>query len=225
MKNVSKILWGVFFIILGIVIGLKSLNILDINIFFRGWWTLFIIIPCFINLFNEREGKLGNLIGLIIGVSLLLSAQNIFEFRIIAKLIVPFIFVMIGLSFLLNNTIKGKISEKVAEGKKNGLESIVATFAEQKIDKTDESFKGANLDAVFGGIKLDLRDANLEEETVIEASAIFGGIEIIVPKGVNVKVKSTPIFGGVDNHISNKKEEKKTIYIEAFCLFGGLEIK
>lgn len=63
MKNFSKVLWGVFFVIIGIIIGVNALGIADINIFFKGWWTLFIIIPCLIGLFDSNmEGKTGNLI-------------------------------------------------------------------------------------------------------------------------------------------------------------------
>ena len=90
--------------------------------------------------------------------------------------------------------------------------------------KTEEPFEGANLDAVFGSITLDICEAKLKNETVIKASSIFGGITIITPKDVEVKVKSTSIFGGVSNHTS-KKDSKKIIYIEGFCLFGGIDIK
>ena len=51
MNNFSKILWGIVFITLGIVIALNALDITDINLFFYGWWTLFIIITCLIGLF------------------------------------------------------------------------------------------------------------------------------------------------------------------------------
>jgi len=137
----------------------------------------------------------------------------------------PIIFVAIGLSMIFNETIKGKISEKVKEGKKNGLENITATFSEQKAQKAGEDFKGANLDAVFGSVVLDLREANIEKEAVIKASAIFGGVEIFTPADVNVKVKATPIFGGVSDKSLSKKDSEKIIYIEAFCMFGGVDIK
>lgn len=137
----------------------------------------------------------------------------------------PGIFVIIGLSIIFNEGIKGKIADKVKEGKKNGLEDITATFGGQKTIKDNEEFKGANLDAVFGGVELDLRKANIEKEAVIKASAIFGGIEIYVPQDVNVKVKATPIFGGVSNKTLSNENNQKTIYIEAFCMFGGVDIK
>lgn len=226
MKKVSKVLWGLFFIIIGIIIGLNSMGITDINLFFEGWWTLFIIIPCLIGLFdNEIEGKTGNLIGLIIGLILLLTIRGIVDYSMVGKMIVPLIFVAIGLSIIFNGAAKVKISEKVKEGKKNGLEDITATFASQKVNKDNEEFKGANLDAVFGGVELDLRSAALDNEAIIKASAIFGGIDIFVPNNVNVKVKSTPIFGGVSNKALNNKDNEKTLYIEAFCMFGGVEIK
>ena len=225
MNNLNKSLWGILLILIGFILGLNALNITNINLFFDGWWTLFIIIPSFIELFNEKENKTGNLIGLGIGVALLLAAQDIIQFEIIFKLIVPFILIMIGLSFLFSNKIKKQVTAKLNNTNKNDLESIVATFSEQKIHKDEENFKGANLDAIFGGITLDLRKTNLEKETIIKASSIFGGIDILLPDDVNVQVKSTPIFGGVYNKIRNHKENKKTIYIDAFCLFGGIDIK
>ena len=226
MNNFNKVLWGIVFIALGIVIGLNALDITSINIFFKGWWTLLIIIPCLIGLFDSKnQSQTGNIIGVVIGVALLLATRGIINFSLVWKMLIPIIFVAIGLSIIFNETIKSKISNKVKEASKNGLENITATFAEQKINKDGEEFKGANLDAVFGGVNLDLRKANIENEAAIKASSIFGGIEILVPESVNVKVKGTPIFCGVSNKSIYNKENTKTLYIEAFCMFGGVDIK
>ena len=224
MEKIKKLLWGLFFIVLGLVIGLNSLGITDINVFFNGWWTLFIIVPSFIGLFDD-EDKTGNLIGLIIGIVLLLGVNNIISFELIGKLIVPFILVAIGLSILFRETIKSNITKKVADANKEGLEWITATFGGQKAIKDGEEFKGANIDSVFGGVELDLRKAIITKEATIKASAIFGGIDIFVPEDVNIKIKSTPIFGGVSNKAKYNKESDKTIYIDAFCMFGGVDIK
>lgn len=222
---VSKRLWGIILIAVGLILGLNVLNITDIDIFFDGWWTLFIILPCFVGLFDEKDSKTSNIIGLCIGIAFLLAAQNIIDFKIIFKLIVPFILVVIGVSFLFGDKLKKQVAEKFKSINKYDLENIVATFAEQKINRDNEVFKGCNLDAVFGGITLDLRNADIEKETVIKASCIFGGIDILLPDDVNVILKSTPIFGGVSNRLRNKRDNKKTIYIDAFCLFGGVDIK
>ena len=106
MKKISNLLWGLIFILLGVVFGLNALGITDINIFFDGWWTLFIIVPCFIGLFND-EDKSGNLIGLIIGACLLLGCLDVVEFEIIWKLMVPFILVA---GITLTNAVMGAIN-------------------------------------------------------------------------------------------------------------------
>lgn len=227
MEKIGKVLWGLVFIVLGVIIGANALGLANIDIFFTGWWTLFIIVPCFISMFEGSGGgsKLGNVIGILIGVVLLLATRGIISFEMIAKLIFPIAFIIIGLSMIFNETVKSKVAEKVKDGKKNGMEYISATFSNQKVNKDNEEFKGANLDSVFGGITLDLKGANIVAESAIKASSIFGGVEIIIPNNINVKVKSTPIFGGVTNKITNNKDNSKTLYIEAFCLFGGVEIK
>lgn len=225
MNKFTNFLWGLVLVAIGIILGLNALGITSINIFFRGWWTLFIIVPCFIGLFN-KNGRWGNFIGMLIGIFLLLAAQGLVSFELILKLIVPTVLVGTGLGLMFNGFLTSSISKKIKSVDKNGLESYAATFAEQKVDKTNEEFNGANLDAVFGSVQLDIQKAIIKEEAVINASSIFGGITILVPNNVNVKVKSTPIFGGVENKtINNKGENIPTIYISAFCLFGGVTIK
>ena len=86
MKKFGNVLWGIVLIVIGLIIGGNALGITNINIFFDGWWTLFIIIPCFIGLFKDNE-KTGNLIGLLIGVALLLACQDILDFGLILSLI------------------------------------------------------------------------------------------------------------------------------------------
>lgn len=225
MNKIGKILWGFAFIIVGTIIGTNALDLTDINIFFNGWWTLLIIIPNLIGLFSNEDSKFGNIIGFVIGIILLLATRGILDLDTIWSLFIPCIFILIGLSMLFNNVTKNNITSKIRARSADELESIVATFAEQKVNINDEDFKGANIDSIFGNVVLDLRKAKISKEAVIKASMIFGGAEIIVPSDTNVKIKSTPIFGGVSNKVSNKTENKKTIYIESFCLFGGLEIR
>ena len=105
MKKISTVLVGIIFVIAGVIIGLNSFGITDINIFFDGWWTLFIIIPA-INGFITDEEKMGSIIWLIIGIVLLLGCQNLISFDIIWKLTLPVILVFIGLSIMFNNNEK-----------------------------------------------------------------------------------------------------------------------
>ncbi len=227
MKKVESVLWGIVFITIGLIIAGNVLGITNINIFFNGWWTLFIIIPCFIGLFKNNR-KTGDIIGLIIGIALLLACQDILKFDLVWKLLFPVILIIVGISFIFRDTIGGKITKEIKELNKNRINSneYCATFSEQNVKFDDEKFSGADLTAVFGGVKCDLRKAIIEENQIINATSIFGGIEIFVPENVKVKIKSTPIFGGVSDKANYSKEEQAhIIYINATCVFGGVEIR
>lgn len=225
MKNLSRVLWGIVLIFVGVIWGLNRTGVADINIFFDGWWTLFIIVPSAISFFEKGNNKVSSLIFLIIGVLLLLAAQGLFEFEILWEILLPAIVVLIGLSLIFGNKVDFNVKEKTKCLDSEDTENIFAAFGEQNVTKSGEKFEKANLNAIFGGVKLDLREAKLEKETVIGAWAIFGGIEILVPKDCIVKVKGTPIFGGISNERKNNEDAKKTIYIEGYAVFGGIEIK
>lgn len=227
MKKFGNVLWGVVLIVIGLIFGLNAVGLTNINIFFRGWWTLFIIVPSFIELFRSSN-KMGSFIWLVIGIVLLLCAQGILAFSLIGKLIFPFILVMIGISIIFKDTFHKKVAEKIRNlnANKGDFEGYCATFGAQKSDLSGQEFKGANLDAIFGSVELDLSKAMIKKDQVINANAIFGGIAIKVPTGVNIKVKSTPIFGGVENKTKTEYNESlPTLYINGVSMFGGVEIK
>ena len=225
MRRTSNLLWGIVLIAIGVIFGLNALEITRINIFFDGWWTLFIIVPCVISLFKDKD-KTGDIIGIIIGICLLLACQDIIDFGIIWKLMIPAVLVIVGISLIFKDTINGKVRKEIKKLNKNTDKEYYATFGGQNLDFAEEKFEGCSLNAVFGGIKCDLREAKIAEDVVVNASSIFGGITIYVPEDVKVKISSIPIFGGVSDERKNKgKDAKKTLYINATCMFGGVEIK
>ena len=224
MKDLTAIIWGLILVLVGMIMIMNQVFGYDINIFFSGWWTIFIIIPCLIDLINPKESdKMAPLIGLIIGVCLLLVCQDIISFEIIWKLFIPVVLVIIGLSLIFKNIKVNKIKKKVEETKDK--KEYIATFSSQDLNFENEEVSGCDLNAVFGGIKCNIAKSSIKKDVIINASSIFGGIDLIVPKGVNVKVNSTSIFGGVSNKIVNDKDNKVTVYVNANCLFGGVEIK
>ena len=173
----------------------------------------------------KRPNKASNYGWLVLGIVLLLCAQDILKFEVIGKLIFPAILVFIGLSLLFKDKVGKKVKEKIKTLNEEELEEYYATFSGQEINKAGEVFNGASLNAIFGGIDLKLQDAKIQKDILINATAVFGGIDIIVPSNVNVKVQSTSIFGGTDNKITKQTENLPTIYVKAFCLFGGTDIK
>jgi predicted membrane protein len=229
MKKSKAIFWGAVLIIAGLGWGLSELGLVEFNIFFKGWWTLFIIIPCAVSLFTSPD-KLSAGIGVAIGVILLLCVRDVIEYDMIMKLVVPAIIVIIGVKLIANafGEKKTKTIEESLRRNADDLEHVFALFTGEEVKCDGKVFRGAELNAIFGGIDYDLRGAVIEPDCAIKATAIFGGIEIIVPDNVKVRVKSTGIFGGTSNKArrpDDKAEGVITLYVSSLALFGGVDIK
>lgn len=227
MKRISSVLWGVILVAVGAVLALNALEITSIDLFFDGWWTLIIIVPCVIGLFTDYD-KSGSIIGLCIGVFLLLCCQDVLSFGLFWKLLIPGIVVIIGVKMILGNLsgVKGEQVFKRLKTENGEIRNGTAVFSGATLDYTGEVFEGAELEAVFGGVKCDLRNAVIQRDCAIHAFAVFGGIDIYVPENVNVKVNSHSIFGGVSGkEHRNHPENSYTLYLDATCMFGGVEIK
>ena len=217
MKKSSDYLWGLVLVLAGVIFGVNALGIAKIDIFFDGWWTMFIIVPSLFGLFSGNDKK-GSLIGLIIGVVLLLGVRGIINFAIIGRLIVPIILILIGLMLIFKRNDKGFVNFKVEDN-----EEVEAIFSE-KNEKIEDEIDSKAVSAVFGKVTLDLTDAKLKKETYIKAEAVFGTVYILTPENVDVKIKSSAIFGSVDNK-SKENKASKVVYIEASAVFGGVQVK
>lgn len=233
-SNKSNILLGLFFIFLGIGFAGNAFHFWHFSLFFPGWWTLFIIVPCLITI-TQNGPQTGSIVGLIIGIMLLLSRQGILPGDVLGKLLIPAILVVIGISIVFNNFSRNRIpqfdnSPDYSSGplnRENGnLNYYTATFASRNESFDNQIFEGANVNAIFGSAALHLENAIINEDIVINCNSTFGGIEIFLPGYVNVKVSSTPIFGGVTNRrrgVANT--DAPTVYINATSMFGGVEIR
>lgn len=236
MKKTKGIIWGVVIAVVGILWGLREAGIIDRSLYFDGWWTLFIIVPSVIGLVTEKDKK-GSLICLVIGVALF--ANSYFELWQYKKYLLPLVIVVVGVAIVLNN-IFDKQPEQVnfpidenSEQPQFGQPTYIpqssqdyyAAFSGEEY-RFDNGFAGGNFRATFGGITLDIRNADIVHNCVINTSAIFGGVDIYVPQDVRVVVRSTSIFGGTSDK-SNKTlpSDSKTVFVNATNLFGGTEIK
>ena len=225
MKKANGLILGLVLIALGVIWGLNAMGIAQIDLFFNGWWTLFIIVPCAVGLFTERE-KTGNLVGIGLGVVLLLCCWEILSFSLVWKILLPAAVVIVGVKILLT-VLRGNRAEEIlkglhSQGKRPRLGCAI--FSGCDLNYCGEVFEGAELTAVFGGVECDLRHAVIEKDCAIRAFAIFGGVDLLVPENVNVRVRSVGIFGGSSNKTPLRKG-LPTLYVSSTCVFGGLEIK
>lgn len=225
MRNkVSNGIIGVIFIAIGVFLMGNILDWWNFNLFFDGWWTLFIIIPCICHIISTGLNS-GSLIGLGIGVLLLLSAQDIIEYRSMWKIAVPAVFIIIGLTIIFNGATPKKVAPLKYE-ETTDAPNISAIFGGSSPNFSGFPFKGSNSIAIFGGVELNLRNAIITENCVINCTCVFGGIDIFVPHNVNVRLEGVPIFGGTDNNCKPTLDPNApTILVKYVCVFGGIDIK
>ena len=227
MKQVRPIIWGIAIVALGVIFGGNAIGLFNFDVFFDGWWTLFIIVPSAISLITEKE-RLQSLAFLGAGIIMLLAAQHVFEWEVAWKAILALFLILIGLSIIFRSIFHSKndkeVEKKVKDADDKTMDAQTAVFSGSERVYNDEVFSGSNMVAIFGGAELDLRKAKFTKDTVIKAFALFGGVEIKVPEDVNIKSKSGFIFGGISDDRKGESKGKYTIYLDAAGGFGGITI-
>lgn len=111
-----------------------------------------------------------------------------------------------------------------APGASSEPENIVAVFggAERKgrwrVRRRTKAF------ALFGGLRFDLTEARFEaKEVEITVNAVFGGAEIILPEGVEVRCNGVGVFGGFDvQSPPDVDPSAPVIVVKGLALFGGV---
>ena len=223
MKNrFGAALWGVLLIILGIILGGNVLGIWYIDIFFPGWWTLFIIVPCIYNIVKDGFHP-GNTVGLLIGVVFLCSAWGLFSLAPHLKNGDPL--------FIGGNRYQPCGRQKEPQVRRERsivaiLEIFLPFCCGQELRIENAPYRGGTVSATLGGVELDLRNALITEDITIKARSFMGGIEIYFPPNVRVEVQSSPFLGGVENKISAMAAAfDPTVFVDCRPVLGGIELK
>ncbi|MCR5792515.1 MAG: cell wall-active antibiotics response protein [Lachnospiraceae bacterium] len=242
-KQVSNYIFGLVLIIIGIIFAGNSFLGWDIDIFFKGWWTLFIIIPALISIFEEGPRTL-NIFALIIGILFFLDAQHFMRGIDFFDLAFPLIFIYLGIRLIVRsgrkNTNKNANTNTNYNTNNNAnyhdahtnqsqsgtdIPNFDAVFSDEHVNFNGNPFYGANVSSSFASNTLHLDGAIINGDVTIRCNASFGAIKICCPANVNVTVSPSSFFGGV----SNKRnvpyiDGAPTIHIDASCAFGGIEI-
>lgn len=91
-----------------------------------------------------------------------------------------------------------------------------------------KNLKGGKLTAAFGGIDLDLTQADIHGEVTLQIDVIFGGMKLVVPPHWDVRSDVSNIAAGIDDkrvYRESSIDPEKVLILKGTVLFGGLEIK
>jgi hypothetical protein len=253
-QNLSKIILGVIIVGVGLNIILSAAGI-KFTLLFDGWWTLPIIVVAIVSIVNHGVGS-WNFGMLLLGSWLLANRQgwipSWFDGRFLAGAAV----LGFGLLFLIGSKNVNAHKESSASSREDSYSTssrssrssssysrnhsgtayrredssshpdYTAVFSGQDIRNVTENLDGSTLFTLFGGLNVDFSNARIDHDIVIDASAIFGGIDLRFPDNVRVQTKATPLFGGVDNRSKNPADpQAPLVTVRCLVAFGGIDIK
>lgn len=81
--------------------------------------------------------------------------------------------------------------------------------------------------AFWGGGKLDMREAHFEErEVTITVFAVMGGMQLVVPEGVEVDVRGVGIMGGFDQGDGRPGDSgAPRVVVNGLAFWGGVGLE
>jgi len=103
--------------------------------------------------------------------------------------------------------------------------SLVAVFDGIELKSRAKAFKGGSMLAWFGGIAVDLSDAELAPGARLSVYTLFGGIEIKTPPNWRVESNAQALVGGVDTRTPAQKDpDAPVLTLVGTAVFGGIAV-
>lgn len=222
--DLGRLLLGLTVVALGVLFLLDAAGTLDAGETIGDYWPLLLVAAGLLTLAERSASGVRAWLLTSIGVVLLLFTADVVGEDAWAY-VWPAMIIGVGLLIVARwagRTIPSGASDE-------DVIRSTAVFGGPKLVSTAQHLQGAWLTAIFGGIDLDLRGAHpAPDGATINATVAFGGIDILVPKGWRIDVRSTPIFGGVDDktdHSEPPAPDAPTLHVDALTVFGGVDIK
>ncbi|MEP6716004.1 MAG: DUF5668 domain-containing protein [Terriglobia bacterium] len=203
-KNPGAII-GIALIAGGVLLFLDNLGILP----FRAtglFWPLVFLTYGVASLSNSRSGA-GSVWGYAaVAAGGLLLLDNLNILHVTLHTLWPLVLIAIGVNMLMYRLRWQQFGSRFtcgggSSGSYDRLHEF-AIFSGVKRKVESKVFEGGKIASVFGGVEIDLRRAAIvsaDNQIVLEANAVFGGIEIRVPETWRVSLQGTAVFGAYED--------------------------
>jgi hypothetical protein len=238
-KKLSNSFWvGVIVLTVGSFLLLDRMDLMDFPRWLFSFHTVLIIIGVVLGI-NRKFKGVGWLIFILIGGFFMIDDIPGFPFEI-KEYGFPLAVILVGLFILGRAVAGGQSKEKADFWRKQQHEGFVASdeggedyfdivtvFGGAKRKVFSKNFKGGEATCIFGGVEVDLSQADIEGTIVIDATQIFGGMKLLVPANWELKSDAVAIFGSVEDKRMAPQSYAggKKLMITGFVMFGGIDIK
>ena len=219
--------FGVTIAAFGGILLLKNLEIIKFDSWHLFWgtvWAVGLVLAGLTTIISSRKmlTRAWGLLLMATGVSIGLNAYGIIDVSI-WKLFWPVVLIAVGVAVTFSVGSGGYKRSKKSVADDSGNEKVAIFYGEESRVKGD--YTGGSATAIFGGVELDLRRANIKDGTVIDIFTFCGGVSISLPDDVIVKNEVRGVLGGSEDKTVSKSSAKKTIVLRGECVLGGLEVK
>jgi hypothetical protein len=103
--------------------------------------------------------------------------------------------------------------------------ALVAIFDGIELKNRSKAFTGGSMLAWWGGISVDLREAELAPDARLSVRTLFGGIAIRTPPTWRVESNVKALAGGVETRSAVEDDaDAPVLTVEGMALFGGVAI-
>ncbi len=231
-RSNSGLIPGLILVGVGALFFLNNLHLFYIREWFR-YWPAILIAFGIVKLVDSTYAGGRVFGGIVAGFGAIFLARSLGYIDIGMREIWPLFLVGLGLLLLVQRTAEWNVklpdpgSSRVTS---SGSLKIDAVFGGSKRVVTSQDFRGGAVDAVFGGVELDLRQAGMTmDSATLEINAVFGGVEVKIPRNWSAVVQGVGVFGGYsDNSFQPEPPEGpgvKRLIVRGAAVFGGVDVK
>jgi predicted membrane protein len=235
----SGLSWGIAIIAIGTIFLLDQMGIVSAHYIFQFFWPAILIFFGVEGIvFCSGPGRFWGSFLTLAGVVLLLS--NLGYLHIRWSMFWPLAIILWGL-WILSRTLGVSSSwgpkwirpMKIDVGRGFASDApdlhAEAVFSGNHQRITSKNFKGGKVAAVFGELKIDLTEAEIEgDEAMIQLDAVFGAVEIRVPITWVVVSRGAAVFGEYSDktvHGQPLGQGGKRLIVKGGAVFGSVVIK
>ena len=216
--NMARMFFGAVIVAVGTLFLLDNLEVLDAGAVISDWWPVALIAAGLLSLVSNRRHWVVPLILVGAGGALLLRTAGVVDDL---SVIVPALIIIVGLLLVFGRGLGVGLTQTGDSVNSFNL------FSGSELTSQSQSFEGGRIGVLFGGSELDLSNARLAPDAVLDVFAVFGGVEVTVPRGWRVEIGGFPVFGGYENATGKEDlaPDAPKLRVDATVLFGGLEVK
>ncbi len=206
---------GIALILLGLWFLLPLVSGVELPL--AQWWPVFLVGAGLAAAFSGNWR--GGVTVIAVGAAFLLSHLGILSFD--ASSLWPVALIVIGAAIIVSYRRPGA---GTVPGAGDAL-NVASLFSSSNQVRGGEHFRGGNVSATFGSAEIDLRAATVVDGVAaVNASVLFGRIDLRVPADWAVDVRSSATFGSIESRRAEPSEPRARLTVTGSCLFGAILI-